>query len=514
VIPWRGDEDFHISLTLTVVRETPDSWFILGVILIIIILSLAWKKSLWAIPVGILSLLVILYLLSTQSPYQHGIKLSLRYPFVNYWFYSFIPKFVSFFGSFHQEIWFRIPIALAVTILITVIISKLGPAFSPLFSVVWAAAFATIPILFYYSSILYLEMPAVLLMFIVVNDVEKLFQSSYESLKQRPGWYALLLVGFIKETIAPFLVCFLLARWVVLNFRRINQEKRIGTISSQHILRELLITFCVLTPVFLYLYLRTFLAPGTRTYRPSLLNLIDLQLYSIEAKAFIQQFGITLIVFLAAIILAFYHKKFLNAFFWILSFTGLLIFYMMDNKEYAGYSRFNLVLLPIVLAGSVYLLALVTKYKYKLSLVMACIMLVGNLFISPINLDGTKKARWGSYLIDIADQYYPYEDALTWIKQNYPNRRILLTGLYYPYQLSFYFEKLEWYPQLDVILTPPEPKRSVEELLQQALEKKYYVVLIPVIEHDDAVPSKFGKYQLNKVCQNQAHTLLIYSKVR
>ncbi len=112
---------------------------------------------------------------------------------------------------------------------------------------------------------------------------------------------------------------------------------------------------------------------------------------------------------------------------------------------------------------------------------MACIILVGNLFISPINLDGTKKARWGSYLIDIADQYYPYEDALTWIKENYPNRRILLTGLYYPYRLSFYFEKLECYPQLDIILTPPEPKLSVDELLQQALEMEYYVVIVPVI---------------------------------
>ncbi len=68
VIPWRGDEDFHITLTLSVVRETPNSWFILGVILIIMIFSLAWKKSLWVIPVGILSLLVILLFVKHTKP--------------------------------------------------------------------------------------------------------------------------------------------------------------------------------------------------------------------------------------------------------------------------------------------------------------------------------------------------------------------------------------------------------------------------------------------------------------
>lgn len=113
-------------------------------------------------------------------------------------------------------------------------------------------AVATIPTIFYYSSITYLEMPAVMLMTIVCLRIEPLARNDTSAIKQDVGWYALILLGFIKETTLPFILMFLAYRsfYLLLEYfkTRDNDNKAIKNnepIKKNHFLKKLTGEFTV-----------------------------------------------------------------------------------------------------------------------------------------------------------------------------------------------------------------------------------------------------------------------------
>jgi len=44
---------------------------------------------------------------------------------------------------------------------------------------------------------------------VVCLNIRSLLRDDYQMIRQNPAWYALILIGFIKETTLPFLICFI-----------------------------------------------------------------------------------------------------------------------------------------------------------------------------------------------------------------------------------------------------------------------------------------------------------------
>jgi hypothetical protein len=532
VIPWRGDEDLHILKTLDVVALVPNAWYFGGLLLFGLILFFAWKKSHWTIPIAVLTVVSALVLFNQANPFN-GLTpdFLLRYPFVGYWFYAIIPKIASLTANPNQEILYRIIPALSTAVLVWILLSDSGN--SPITSLfLWFLALVTIPIIFYYTSILYLELPVVCLMLIVCLRIQELLEKDLEALKNDPGWYALLFMGFLKETALPFLGCFLLlrliyslkhARFSSLQARSNQPNTKPTGLDTGSLIKELIIVLCILVPSFLYLYFRGSLAL-TRRYSLTLSNLFDLTIYPVMGRALIDQFGLSLIFFLIGCALLLRKKQHFNVWFFFLVIVGTSLFFALDNKTYVGYSRFNLDILPPILAGTKIFLDQIPRRNVWIGPVIAAIAICTNLLISPLNLDGTKKPLWGNYLTDTAEHYYPYRDALIWIKDNYGAEKILSTGMYYPYfSLKFYISQLDWHPRMDELSIGNESefisselshKTHIEDVTQSLTQAEldgYSVVLYHVLGDKIPILQSGSHFHLEKIIRNQAHLLAIYT---
>ena len=303
----------------------------------------------------------------------------------------------------------------------------------------WGLAIGTIPIVFYYSSILYLEIPAIFLMTLVCIRISNLLQKDFVGLKQDIGWYALILIGFIKETTLPFLLCFLIYRTIISLWNRTSNEKlnphteetadvKTKLPIGQFFRDEFFVYFVTLLPIVYYLSFRT-IFENTREYTLTLSNLLDISIYTVMGRSFLEQFGIFPVFFIGGCILLFKKKKYFILWFYIILIIGYALFYFLDQNEYIGYSRFNLFFLPPILAGSSYLIKAVIERK-KIYGTRPCVCNdLSSLYLSPVQNDGTKVPLWGNYFTDTSEHYYPVEDALLWMKQNDPDGNVLSAGL-------------------------------------------------------------------------------------
>ena len=177
------------------------------------------------------------------------------------------------------------------------------------------------------------------------------------------------------------------------------------------------------------------------------------------------------------------------------------------------------------LAASGVFIEKISSWPKRFALAIAVLAIAANLVEAPINLDGTKKPFWGSYLIDTTDHYYPYKDALIWLKEQHTDQRLLVTGLYYPYLgIDFYFDQLNWHPdftQLQIgnaseynanILAHKPNTEDVSRIFAQAEADGYQVVLFHLLIGQSPPLPQEGPFRLEKTFMNQAHTLMVYYK--
>ena len=146
-------------------------------------------------------------------------------------------------------------------------------------------------------------------------------------------------------------------------------------------------------------------------------------------------------------------------------------------------------------------------------MMLAGTFVVANLWMSPINWDGTKKPFWGVSMADTAEHYYPYREALTWLKTNHEDDRILFTGMHYPYiSFAFYFGKLEWEPNHEIVLTEKtEDYRAVlSQALAQASADNFEVVLYQVAGNQIPQIADSHNFVQEKIFKNDAHTLVVF----
>jgi hypothetical protein len=515
-IPWRGDEGIHITRTLALVSNISIIWVLAFIIVFISTAMLAWKKSKWSILLGILSIAGVISFNIVKNPLT-GISSSIlmRYPFINYWFYAIIPSLaMAIKVNPYQEVFFRMVPFLSTFALVWIFQRDLCRS-KPILNLFWGLAVASIPLVYYYSSILYIEMPAIALMLIVCLNIPSLLKDDFQKIKQNPAWYALILTGFIKETTIPFLVCFVGWRLIASAVQGRISLKSIKT-SLRSLEDELLIAVSVLMPVSFYLFLRGTLSQQARWFSLTLANLSKPIVYSTLLRSFTDQLGLPfLLLFCASCFFLFWKKEFLQAGFFLTLFVLYPAFFAVDTLIYTGYSRFNLFIIPPVLAGAWILIKRLMENRKIIGTITACAILAINLWTSPVYIDGTKKPLWGNYLTDTSEHYYPYREALTWLKTKHGNEPIMFAGMYYPYPFVFYFDQLEWTTLTTVSYTNyvDSNSLSLSRALVQAEDDNINIILFQVLgnERPEAIASG-PLFHVEKIFQNDAQILIVYHR--
>ncbi len=515
-IPWRGDEGIHITRTIALASSISIIWVLAFILVFLFTVYLAWKKSKWSILLGILSVAGVITLHIVKNPLS-GISSSvlMRYPFINYWFYAVIPEVaMAIKANPYQEVFFRMVPFLSTFALAWIFQKDLCHS-KPIFNLFWGLVVASIPLVYYYSSILYIEMPAIALMLIVCFNISSLLKDDFQKIKQNPAWYAVILTGFIKETTIPFLVCFVGWRLIAGMVQGRISLKSIKT-SLRNLWDELLIGMAVLLPVLFFLFLRGTLSQQSRWFSLTLANLSKPIVYSTLLRSFYDQLGLPfLLLFCGSCIFLIWKKEILQAGFFLSLFFLYPAFFAVDTLIYTGYSRFNLFILPPVLAGAWILIKRLMEKRRIIGTITACAILALNLWSSPVFIDGTKKPLWGNYLTDTSEHYYPYREALTWLKTNHGEEPILFAGMYYPYPFVFYFDQLDWTPLTTVSYTNyiDSNSLSLSRALVQAEDDNINIVLFQDLgnEEPDSITSA-PMFHIEKIFQNDAHILIVYHR--
>ena len=517
-IPSRGDEQFHIAKTLWVIDKITPAWtavYYIFPMVLAFFLFVAWKFPRRAGVWGGLILSIIVFLVASKNIFIHGADFFLRYPFVNYILFSVIPILVSPKFPYHEILFRAFPFISTIGIVwITTIKLDIPDRIT---TFLWGIAVATIPSVFYYSSILYLELPAVLLMLMVAFDIRNLLTGHFDLIQKTTGWFALILIGFIKETAVGFLVCFLFCRWMIFVFRAVTDNRLRDKISVGLFLtrlgRELILAICVLAPLAFYLTLRTNLG-DVRSLDGDVSNLLKFYAYPALVKSFVEQFGAFFFLFLAGWVLLIVRKEYPTAFFYLFTFIAIPLFHVTDNIAYTGYSRFNLFILPVTIAGGAIATKLLRRKKI-LAIIVPGIVILSNILTSPVFPDGSKQVYWGNYLVDTSEHYYPYQQALTWLKKNNYDSKILFICGDYAYYFEYYFNQLDWHPAAEVLddnqLDGRGENALIIEYLDKAKKESFDAVLYQVIETQTMPPVKVGFYHLEKILINDAgQRLIIY----
>jgi NADH:ubiquinone oxidoreductase subunit 5 (subunit L)/multisubunit Na+/H+ antiporter MnhA subunit len=343
------------------------------------------------------------------------------------------------------------------------------------------------------------------LMFLVCTQADRLLSLDFRDLTKTPSWYALILIGFIKETTVPFLLCFVVYRMII-QF----SSKAPRSSWKRLVLGELAMALCTLLPLFLYLFYRVYFGnPRTFDFAPA--NLLNLQAISITLLSHLEQFGLAYLLFIAGIVLLFRARQHRQAVFLLLILVCVPVFHLLDTVKYAGYSRFNLFVLPAVLAGAaVFLRFLSTKKKWYLP-ALAGLMIAANLAITPVNLDGTKNPAWGYP----GESYYPFPEALSWLKDHHRPSRIVFAGMSVDYYFDFYFDRLGWHPQYQRVGDlRADDAASLQDTLQTASERGSTCVVVLAGENPAPPPPQLlgaaGKWELT-VFRNMAYSLFVYT---
>lgn len=459
-LPWRGDEDHHVVFAMDLAKalrghglslSESDYWF--HVLRYPILL-----KYLTAVPVCLYSFL------------PDGLP-----PEIPYRLLPLLSAAVLAWLGFHFLRRHPLPLRLAA-----------------------ALSVLTLPLVRYYSSIFYLEMPAAACMAWVCFQAPSLLRAEPSRLARMPAWYALLLLGFLKETALPFLLAFLCVRLIC----------RIRLRPSPW-WRELAVPACVLLPLALYLAYRSrfgdFRAPGLHHT-----NLFDLHLPVRLALSLWESFGPLLPLALAGAASLAARGRWAPLAFLSLACAGSAALHYLDDHNFIGYSRFNLFLLPGLLALAWEAVRRLQALRPRLAAPLLAAAVGMNVILSPVNADGSKRPFWGVYGVDVGEHYYPYRQALAFLEARHGGVRVRLTGHHYRYFAAFYTGRADWPEQ--VLMEPQADETAqVEAALAAAERDGVEAVLYQLRGEPPRLPAAHG-YARARIFRNRAHALVLFSR--
>ena len=505
-LPFLGDEDYHVMQILHLVETPVPLWLacIAFCAWLLVFARLENRSELRRLAMVVLCVLTICGL-----TYVHCKGTMLRYPFVSRWVQAIPVVLLYPFGApAYQESLYRL-VPLGSLLVLGWLVSRETRVIGWGPSVAAALAVITVPVALYFGATLCLELPAIILMTWVCLRSERLLRASADSVMDEPAWYALLGVGFIKETFIPFIVAFIACRMAAQCF---------GPGRARRISKEVQVAVLVMLPSALYLAVR-WLGPSFRGYGGGWGNLVNVRLYGAWLSSIWEQFGLLVVVAGVGCVFAAIKGRRL----WLLFHTACClagcVFFLADEAKYVGFSRFNLFFYPLVISMTVSgVKALYERarcgnrrsgflWKAMSGLLVSSVVML-NLVMSPVNADGTTMPGWGEGIGGLAERDYPYDAALEWLRMEDTEASLLIAGSGYPYFLDFYFRKMNWRPRYEQKVN----LRGLAMSLEYAGTNSFDWVLRQGVEVTPPVDDP--GYEAARVFSNDALSLTLFRRTR
>lgn len=520
-LAWRGDEDHHFKATLMLANVlSRHGYLLLPVLAIPAALLLRPRRGKdggavrwWLLPVGALAMATAAAGVAWLRPAfdMNPGGLVVRYPLATNWLAAPLVAVASVFSKapYPPEPVFRF-VPLLSTVLLAWYCSGRAPSLGAVGRAFYILAIATIPTIFYYTSLLYLEMPAILLMTVVCLGAEDLLKSPAGDLPRMPQWYALIFIGFLKDNVPPFLGAVIAARlWF-----RLREDWKDRAI-WRNLWGEIRTAGCIVLPYFAYWFYRTFIVVAQRQYTPHLAGLISAPAYGYMLWGLVDQYAAAAVAFPIAAVYLNWSGQTRTALLLVLGFVFYAALHLMDLESVTGYSRYMLMFAPVLLCSLHHVVESVAARAPKV-VPAALIALVGvNLLLSPIHLDGARKPGWGEYRAIWSEHTYPYRAALQYTMHKYPQDTTLVTGYNYPYWFQYYTGNTSRFVKF-VVLSEKDESGLVEEVLRLARtdEHGFRHVLYHVLGDKVPAPAETFGFVQERTFQNSSHVLVLYSMPR
>lgn len=525
IIPIHTDEDHHISRMLIVrsailpfINKTnPFLLFILAGSMATLIFRPKRIPIIYRITAVPLIVLAVGIFRGLPEWFLKLETICARYPLINAWFHQ-LGLFWN--SNMYQEAHYRIVPMLgtfALGYFVYWILRK--NQISSVVSLLAGIAFTLVPVVIYYSTTLYLEIPIVVLLVISMYYLEELLTRDFVHVKAHPAWLALIAAGFFKETLFIMFFTILCLRIVTRGWILWKNSQ----IQIKSILSEFGVVFCIALPLFFYLVCRTQFADNPRPYDFSYKNLFQLHLWTLAGLSILDQYAFLLILAIIGFFGGLKNKRYL----WVvgigLIFVSHFLFHFMGKSYLVGYARFQLFLLGPLAALALYALVMLAKRKMTYCIIAIVIMLIVNILQCPVDLlTGGKKPGWGARARPYySDRYYPYREAIQWLKESYPKTPILI-GSTHPANMGFRWtcQRFNFQPNARFVKIDKNlycdhavSRKTLEHLLAIAQQNK--VPLVMFLKTDDCTviyddeKTLYG-YTAFKIIKNKYQSLVFY----
>ncbi|MBI5801036.1 MAG: hypothetical protein HZA92_09980 [Verrucomicrobia bacterium] len=373
----------------------------------------------------------------------------------------------------------------------------------PLLPLLGALALATIPTLIYHGTLLYLELALIPLLVLLVRDGRRWLLASPERLAGGNAWWAALALGFLKDTgiIAVGIL------WLVRAAVRGTCLARRGEWSVRALMAEARVAFVTLGPGVLYLLLRSL--HGSRPYQPHFENFLSAEVWLQAARGVAEQFGILWLPALAGVWLLARRRAWAQLLAAAALFGGMWFFHLIEEPRWVGLARFNLLLLPAVLALAWEGLGALV-HRRATAMVAMLLLLAGNALLSPADRTG-QRAVWGGS----GERWYDYTDCLADLRKLKPDAHLALANVAHSYGIGMTLQRLDWWTDVvDLpVANPNDALASLRVALEMAGRGDFDFVIFRWDGRPEVAPGfQHGSYRRISDYSSRGGTLTVFAR--
>jgi len=538
-IAYRGDEDYHISTVMSssslineyfsffqsLMSSTAGVLLFAAAVCLFVIFFVSFRKkmslldkvtALYLIAVTFMFIRIMLtfgaggsYHFGKAVPYD-----SLQYPYIQKW----ITKLIVLNGKYNESLYRSLPFISTVLLSWLVFYKTVKATGNRYMSFCFSFAIATMPTIYFYSSLFYPDMLAMLLIAVSLFDLDALLRMDFKDLAKRPSWICFIMLPFAKDTAVVFSCLIVLARIIV----RLSEKK--FSLSG-----ELKFALSAVLPHAVFVSLKLFVMPEQGVQDLGFFGKAkEISSYFTVFKSIFAQTGLLLLFSCAGLALI-YKKDRPKAFFLSSMVILYIIFYMgCKGPDYIGYARWYLTIVPV---GIFLAAALIERMKSVLiRWTVISSLAASNLLLMPMYIDGTRISNWGSPLTDTSEHSYRFKEAFDWLSKRDDVIGVAKVGGYFHYSGNrFYVDKYRM--KENGLLSarhqmfgqkPYDTKREwfyFKIFFRSLIKANYrgiadYVVYQSVNNiylEEGAVVA--GEYRVAKAFRNPEHTIYIFEKM-
>lgn len=518
-IPWRGDEGYHLEVLFNACQHVV--WVAVAVLAIAVV---GFGEVGSRRHMAILTIVLMTSFALTGRLYDDQREAMARYPFFSRWLEAVpVQALVWSYPLLHDETSVRMISFLSCVCLAWVVFEfgdcrlttgdcRLTTVDRRLIRFLFALAVATTPIVLAWATLLYLEPPALLLATLVAFDATRLLTSDPRAMRTRMSWLALLTIGFIKETAFPLLAAFVACRFAV----RLRRQR-----SWRSVAEESVVALVVLAPVATYLVLARYGGGLPRKHGMNFANLGLWHLYPALVRSWLDQMGMMFALFVAGSIYLLRQREWVPVVFWWTTAVFVSAFHITDHAEFVGLSRFNLFIVPgVVAAATIFMRGVVFLSRAATAAVLVSAFALNAAF-RPVHLDGSRVSGWGvPPIAGIGEETYPYSRTIEYLAQAHPTGRVLFTGMTFDYYLEFYLKRVGWTSvymrralPAELRVDDPDRFRVLQRVVRSATAEEGVSVVVFHPLAGDALPRLEG-YELERVFETSTNRLAVYRRTR